>query len=142
MIGCIRAAVPYGPAVGPNTPRDSWRGWPASGEVLSRGTGARECSGRALIATSPSRGATFEGGSDAATRWNPTGEGFASVPGPPHGSVARPADGRASRDSGCARFVPDGTGRGVLRHQPGPGGHVVPGGRLYGHRRCPRLRVG
>ena len=90
----------------PNTPRGSRRGWPASGEPApSPGTGAREYSDRELIATSPSRGAPFEGGSDAATRWNPAGEGFASVPGPPHGSLARPVDGRASRDSGCARFV-------------------------------------
>src|SRR5215472_3621159 len=37
----------------PNTPRDSRRGWPASGDSPSSGTGAREGSDRELIATSP-----------------------------------------------------------------------------------------
>src|SRR6516162_8272805 len=81
-----------------------------------------------------------EGGSDAATWWNPAGEGFA-VPGLPPGSNALPYDGRANRDPGCARFPPDGTTCGVVGHHPGAGGRVVPGGRLCGHRGCPRLRV-
>src|SRR5215471_12861228 len=116
-------------------------GW-AAGESPSPGPAKREHGDRELIAASPSRGAPFEGGSDAATRWNPTGGGFASVPEPPYRSLARPVDGRASRGSGCARFAADGTARGVVRHHPGPGGLVVPGGWLCGHRRCPRLRVG
>src|SRR5215470_9618345 len=82
-------------------------------------------SDRELIAPSPSQGAPSEGGSDAATQWNPTGKGFASVRGLPHGSVARPVGGRASRDSGCARLAFDGTARGVVRHRPGPRGRVV-----------------
>src|SRR5215510_11754068 len=130
------------PLSAPKTPRGSWCGWPAGGELPSPGTGAREYRDRELIVTSPSRGAPCEGGSDAATPWNPTDEGFASVRGPPPGSLARPEDGRASRGSGCARVAPDGPTRGVVRHHLGPGGLVVPGGWLCGHRRCPRLRVG
>src|SRR5215467_12402446 len=143
MIGYIRAAAPYGPAVGTeDAERFVARLAGVRGKPPSPGTGERECSGRELIATSPSRGVPSEGGSDAATRWNPTGEGSASVPGLPNGSVARPVDGRANRGSGCARFAPDGTTRGLVHHRAGPRGHVVPGGRLYGHRGCARLRVG
>src|SRR5215468_9383180 len=142
MIGCIRASAPYGPAVGTEHAEGFVaRSAGARGTAVARRRRTR-ISDRELIATSPPRGALFEGGSDVATRWNPTGEGFASVPRPPLGSVARPVDGRASRDSGCARVAPDGTARGVVRHHLGPRGLVVPGGWLRGHRRCPRLRVG
>src|SRR5215472_16342162 len=127
----------------PNTPRDfAARLARRAGEPPSPGPAERERGDRELIATSPSRGAPFEGGSDAATRWNPTGKGFASVPEPSHGSVAWPVNGRANRDSGRARFAADSTTGGIVRHRPGPGRIVVPVGWLYGHRRCPRLRVG
>src|SRR5690348_17033978 len=95
----------------PNTPRDSWRGWPACGGTSVARHRRPEDSDRELIAhvTLPRR--PVRGGSDVATGWNPTGEGSASVPGPAHGSLARPVAGRARRDSGRARFAPDGTTR-------------------------------
>src|SRR5215469_8035624 len=122
MIRCIRATAPYGPAVGNRTSR-GLRGAAGrrAGEPPPPGTAGREYGDCELIATSPSRGAPFEGGSDAATRWNPTGKGFASVPEPSHGSVAWPVNGRANRDSGCARFAADSTAGGIVRHRPGPG---------------------
>src|SRR5215470_20393497 len=144
MIGCIRAVAPYGPAVGTEDAEGFVARSAGVREPLSPaspGTRAR-AQDRELIAAAPSRGAPSEGGSDAATRWISTGEGSASVPGLPHGSVARPVGGRASRDSGRARFFADGTARGVVHDHPGPGGRVMPGGWLCGHRRCPRLRVG
>src|SRR6266480_1578123 len=141
MIGCIQAAAPYGPAVGTEHAKGSAALLAGVRGNLRHPVQAREYSDREPIVTSPSRGAPFEGGSDVATRSNPAGEGFA-VPGPPPGSNARPYDGRANRDPGCARLAPDGTTRGVVDHRPGPGGLVVPGGRLHGHRGCPRLRVG
>ena len=61
MIGCTRAATPYGPAVGNEHARaGSWRGWPACGEPPSPGTAKREYGDPELIAASPSRGAPFE----------------------------------------------------------------------------------
>src|SRR5215468_9989374 len=109
MIGNIRAAAPYGPAVG----TEHAEGFAArlAGE---RGISVVRCK-RARMQWLrvdrhvTSRGVPFEGGSDVATRWNPADEGFASVPGPSPGSLARPVDGRASRGSGSARFVPDGS---------------------------------
>src|SRR5215470_8511259 len=45
------------PLSAPKTPRGSWCGWPAGGELPSPGTVAREYRDRELIVTSPSRGA-------------------------------------------------------------------------------------
>src|SRR5215468_10163571 len=57
----------------PNTPRDfAARLARRAGEPPSPGPAERERGDRELITTSPSRGAPFEGGSDASTRWNPT----------------------------------------------------------------------
>src|SRR5262245_37636485 len=69
MIGCIRAAAPYGPAVSTEWARaGSWRSWPACGEPPSPGLSAR-VRDRELIATPPSRGARFEG----VAMWRPGG---------------------------------------------------------------------
>src|SRR5262244_1365950 len=127
MIGCIRAPAPYGPAVGTEHAEGFAARSAGVRETAVARRSAREYGGREMIATSPSRGVPSEGGSDAATRWHPAGEGSASVPGLPLGSVARPGDGRASRGSWCARFAPDGTTRGLVRHRPRLRGHVVPG---------------
>src|SRR5690348_9840720 len=116
MIGCIRVVAPYGPAVG----TEDAEGFVArlAGERGNhhhphRPAPARERRTASSSPRHPPRGVPSEGGSDAATRWNPTGEGSASVPGLPHGSVARPIDGRASGGSRRARFAPDGAARGV-----------------------------
>src|SRR5690242_5044219 len=107
MIGGIRAAVPYGPAVGTDAP-----GVFAARLAGERGNHRRPVQARANtsdrepIATSPSHGCPSEGGSDAATRWNPADEVFASVPGPPLESLARPGDGRRPERRRSSRPAP------------------------------------
>jgi hypothetical protein len=71
MIGYIRAAASYGPAVGTEHAEGFVARLAGEREPPSPGTAAREYSDRELIATSPFRGVPFEGGSDVATRWDP-----------------------------------------------------------------------
>src|SRR4249919_1870622 len=134
MIGCIRAAAPYGPAVGTErAERFAARFGRRAGDPpspASPGTGARAnvvTTSDRLAPRHLSQGAPFEGGSDAATRWNSTGEGFASVPEPPYGSLARPVDGRASCDSGGVRVLPDRRRGGAVYHHVRTGRDVMSG---------------